>query len=214
MDSYILWDPNDTKGAITREEVEIMQKELEEKYGKTCYLIDIDCYDSFVAEFNDIGSNGKSIDAVVLNFHGNYNRLAFTGSDGKVQSRRFTTNDMGDITNRKAMDALIFVSCKAGDGSQGDTIANAFAKLTDKSGKATINVVIASDGDGRTKATTERYGILWLKKRTYVRVTADANPNGYKVYWKSVGTPANIGTSFNGLGELIDAAKAAKKNKR
>jgi len=118
-----------------------------------------------------------------------------------------TTEDMGQITNNRSMDALIFISCQTGDFSQDNTIANAFAGLTDANDNGMFNVVIAFDGFVYTQKQTEGM-LLW--KKSYANTWTDPNPNGFEVYWKGCGTTPSIGSSFKGLTPMINATKTAK----
>ena len=57
--------------------------------------------------------------------------------------------------------------------------------------------------------------LFWLLSRTYTNIrqsTSGDTPQGLKVYWKKVGNPRRIGTSYKGIGPLIDDAVAAKAN--
>lgn len=208
LDSYVLYDPNDNKdnGFVTKEKEEVMKKELEDKYGTPAHLIAIDSSDYFVEKFNHIGRNGNPIDAVVLYFHMNNDVIGFkTADEWETFDSYFWLFDMDKINNTRAMDAFILLGCKSANTAKDDNLANSFTK------KLNANLVVASDGDTYTQKQTERYGFLWLKSKSHVNIwTDDLNPEGFKVYWKSVGTPKTIGSSFNGIGALIDAAKALR----
>jgi|GEM_PF-4512998 len=228
LDSYVFYDPNmfkDKDGVQkTQEQIE---KELNDYYyggeDKTHVIAIVDQYDAdgnlimtaaeyFVHKFNQIGRNGESIEAVVLNFHMNYNVIGFRTADNwEVSGSRLWLTDsgikgnthMGQINNTRAMDALVLLGCSPANTAGDDNLANSFTKKTN------ANMVIGADGKlwGHKKT-----GLAWAWPpiQSYTSIRVDADPVGFKVYWKGVGTPKGIGTKFKGIGALLDAAYAVR----
>ena len=206
LDSYVLYDPN-IFGQGTGEKYALqLETELNNYYyngeDKT-HLIPITNEDYFVEKWNHIGRNGNSIEGVVLLFHANADAFEFSAHDDEnIPTTYFFVSEIWKLTNSRQMDAIISLGCESADtvGGVYDTnMAYEFAK------KGIANRVIASDGKVHHEIMTPWYGFgVWWP---YYSIRADANPNGFKVYFKNnFNSPKTIGTSFNGIGALLNSA--------
>jgi len=192
--SYVFYDPNDTTTAITSAKANRIATDLRSFFekGHTVTVVPIISLENFITEFNKLGSDGSTIDTVVLFFHGNTDRIAFSSA---TQPREFDTRfivseHMDRITNENQINRIIFLGCYTGSGDE--NIAREFANMTN------ITSVIASDG----RPTIVQRPINRSIRLRHMPSDTDGR---YRLFTGSSGS-ITIGSNFSTTGRLIREA--------
>ena len=137
LDSYILYDPyifgkNSGKAYAAK-----IEKQLSKYYKTPVHLISVSSNDAFVTAWDDIGSNGNSIDGVVMLFHANEGQMSFKDKKGN-KGEKFPIEDVQNLNNPREMSTVFLLGCNMGYGS--NSIAEAFMS------NQNINQLIAGSG--------------------------------------------------------------------
>ena len=208
LDSYVFYDPNIFGDDTGLERAELLEKELNDYYyngeDKT-HIISVTDVDYFIEKWNDMGRAGTgTIEGVVLLFHGNTDRIAFSSETDKYETTRLWMDDINSLDS-KTMDTLTILACSTGKIHSNPNVSNFATEITTK---MNAKYVIASDAPIYPHPKTPWYGFgIWGK---YMSLKTDADPTGFKVYKKNPSgwiSTKGIGNDFKGLDELLKAAK-------